>query len=145
MVHSSTRPVPRIGDSTAALGTTATRLGRTSGQLAPPDQNPAWTSRVGAATSRGVANFDRNSTGPYPASNYVTIDHGNGFTTQYYHLRRDSLLVGVGSVVSRGQKIAEMASSGNSTNPHLHWGVYYHGMQVEPGVGMSQYMAAPLT
>jgi hypothetical protein len=89
--------------------------------------------------------YDRNSTAPYPPSNYVTIDHGNGFTTTYYHLRLNTVAVSEGDVVVKGQKIGEMGSSGSSTNPHLHWGVYYHGMQVEPAVNYLSYFSSSMS
>ena len=52
--------------------------------------------------------------------------------TYYYHLRRDSVAVEVGDVVTRGQLVGLMGSSGNSSDAHLHWSVYYKGMRVEP-------------
>jgi murein DD-endopeptidase MepM/ murein hydrolase activator NlpD len=55
--------------------------------------------------------------------NYIEIDHANGQRTAYYHLKKGSLLVTKGQKVKRGQKIAEVGSSGNSAGPHLHFGV----------------------
>jgi hypothetical protein len=71
--------------------------------------------------------FDRNTAenqqSPYP--NYITIDHGNDLISRYLHLKKNSLLVNVGDTVSAGQKIAEVGSSGNSTDAHLHFEVFY--------------------
>ncbi len=55
--------------------------------------------------------------------NYVYIQHANGRVTIYAHLKRWSVIPNVGTVVSCGQKLGEVGSSGNSTGPHLHFQV----------------------
>ena len=52
----------------------------------------------------------------------ITVDHGNGFTTRYAHLSQVS--VTQGQAVNRGQQIGVSGSTGNSTGPHLHFGLY---------------------
>jgi murein DD-endopeptidase MepM/ murein hydrolase activator NlpD len=62
--------------------------------------------------------------------NMVEVDHGNDIVTRYAHASR--LLVKVGQVVRRGDKIAEVGSTGRSTGNHLHFEVRYKGMAQNP-------------
>jgi murein DD-endopeptidase MepM/ murein hydrolase activator NlpD len=55
----------------------------------------------------------------------ITIDHGNGLTTRYGHLSQ--LLVTPGQYVGRGEEIAISGNTGNSSGPHLHFGLYLSG------------------
>ncbi|HEV8604442.1 MAG TPA: peptidoglycan DD-metalloendopeptidase family protein [Tepidisphaeraceae bacterium] len=77
---------------------------------------------------------DHNTEALNQPANYVTIDHGGGWSTTYVHLARNSVIVHVGDVVAAGDQVGLMGSSGNSTGEHLHWGVYYNGALVEPMV-----------
>lgn len=61
---------------------------------------------------------------------YVEIDHGNGFHTVYGHMSR--VLVVSGEVVSPGQQIGLMGSTGRSTGPHLHFEIRYQGVAQNP-------------
>ena len=55
------------------------------------------------------------------AGNYVLIRHANGEHSLYAHLHQGSVRVSVGDTVSAGAQIGEAGSSGNSTEPHLHF------------------------
>ena len=60
----------------------------------------------------------------------VEIDHGNGLVTRYGHNKVN--LVKVGDVVSKGQVIAKMGSTGRSTGNHVHFEVLKQGRAVDP-------------
>ncbi|PYK13308.1 MAG: hypothetical protein DME65_02230 [Verrucomicrobia bacterium] len=55
--------------------------------------------------------------------NYVMIDHGKNEYSLYAHLQPGSVRVHVGDQVKAGDVIATLGSSGNSTEPHLHFHV----------------------
>ena len=55
-----------------------------------------------------------------PAGNYVSIEIAPGRFVLLAHAQRGSLLVKPGDVVKRGQPIARVGNSGNTTEPHLH-------------------------
>jgi murein DD-endopeptidase MepM/ murein hydrolase activator NlpD len=60
---------------------------------------------------------------------YIILRH-SGFQTLYGHLSRFS--VEKGESVAQGRKIGEVGSTGVSTGPHLHFGVYVKGEPVDP-------------
>jgi murein DD-endopeptidase MepM/ murein hydrolase activator NlpD len=60
----------------------------------------------------------------------IEVDHSNGLVTRYAHAQRR--LVKMGDVVMKGNKIAEVGSTGRSTGAHLHFEVLHRGVPQNP-------------
>ena len=61
---------------------------------------------------------------------YVQIDHGYGIETFYGH--NSKILLHLGEHVVRGQEISLSGDTGNSTGPHVHFGLHYRGLPTNP-------------
>ncbi|WP_100656582.1 M23 family metallopeptidase [Alteromonas flava] len=66
----------------------------------------------------------------YGYGNLVEIDHGNGLVSRYGH--NEEIKVIIGDVVTKGQQIAVMGSTGRSTGAHVHYEVLREGQQIDP-------------
>lgn len=62
--------------------------------------------------------------------NYVLIDHGNGYTTSFSHMKK--YMVKKGDRVERGQLIGLVGNSGRSTGPHLHYEIALNNKPINP-------------
>ena len=60
----------------------------------------------------------------------IEINHGNGYSTRYGHAKE--VLVKVGDIVHRAQRVGLVGSTGRSTGPHVHYEVLSKGRQVNP-------------
>lgn len=87
-------------------------------------------SAVVAPAAGRIALVGRVSEGFRVHGNVVGIDHGQGVTSIMMHLNR--IDVREGDLVKAGQKIGGVGSTGAATGPHLHWGLYVHGLAVDP-------------
>ena len=96
--------------------------------LAAPEGTPIYASRTGVVTA---ATFGKS------AGYYVSINHGDGFSSIYMHMTRYT--VSKGQAVSAGQVIGYVGSTGVSTGPHLHFGISYNGSYVNPAHYVSLY------
>ena len=67
--------------------------------------------------------------------NGVLLDHGNGWTSQYCHLRKGSVAVQRGQRVTVGQPLGKVGLSGKTNFPHLHFQLKRDGAVVDPFTG----------
>jgi murein DD-endopeptidase MepM/ murein hydrolase activator NlpD len=88
---------------------------------AAPTGTPVYASGDGRVTESGYS----RSTG-----NYVTVQHGDEFTTRYLHLHKR--LVVAGQKVSQGQPIGKVGATGLATGPHLHYEFLVRGVHRNP-------------
>jgi len=79
------------------------------------------------ATASGVVSWSGKR---YGYGNLIEIDHGNGFKTRFGHNK--TILVKVGDVVTKGDVIAKMGSTGRSTGPHVHYEILRNNSQINP-------------
>lgn len=89
--------------------------------LALPEGSPIY------AADSGTVYFSGNGGG---YGNMLKLDHGNGMQTYYAHCSR--LIASEGQQVNRGELIALVGSTGNSTGPHLHFEVIINGSCTDP-------------
>ena len=62
--------------------------------------------------------------------NATIIDHGQGIYSGFWH--QEESYVSVGDLVTAGQLIGKIGSTGRVTGPHLHWEIWVNGVQVDP-------------
>lgn len=90
--------------------------------LAASGGTPIYASKSGTVTTAAYAQ--------YSWGNYVVINHGDGYSTLYAHMRYYA--VSVGEHVNQGDVIGYVGTTGNSTGNHLHFNVYYNGSLQNP-------------
>ena len=79
------------------------------------------------AAAKGVVSFAGVKSG---YGNCIEIDHGNGLLTRYAHM--SAFRAVIGQLVSAGDAIGAIGSTGRSTGPHLHFEVRINGNPVNP-------------
>lgn len=85
----------------------------------------------------------REALGGRSCGNGIRLDHGDGWSTWYCHLRRGSLMVQEGDPVEAGQAMALVGLSGETTFPHLHFDVRQGDRVVDPFVGIGGQDCGP--
>lgn len=69
---------------------------------------------------------------PKDGGNVVTVDHGDGWTTAYAHLREGSIAVRPGERVAKGQRLGVIGLSGRTEFPHVHFEIRRNGRAIDP-------------
>ena len=88
---------------------------------------PAKTGEDIIAVANGVVVVSEKQSA---LGNVIEINHGDGMRTIYAHNSKN--IVTVGTAVSKGDKIAEVGSTGRSTGPHVHFQVNKDGKAINP-------------
>jgi len=66
----------------------------------------------------------------YLTGGTIVLDHGHGVSSTFLHLSR--IDVNVGDRIAQGQTIGAVGASGRTTGPHLHWGMNWFDVRVDP-------------
>ena len=72
----------------------------------------------------------------YLTGGTLLIDHGHGISSNFLHLSR--IDVKVGDRVEQGQAVAAVGSTGRSTGPHLHWGMNWFDVRIDPQLALER-------
>lgn len=80
------------------------------------------------APAGGIVSFA--DPGLYLTGGTVVLDHGHGVSSNFLHLSR--IDVRVGERVDQGQVLGAVGATGRATGPHLHWGVNWFDVRVDP-------------
>ncbi|MFC1492914.1 peptidoglycan DD-metalloendopeptidase family protein [candidate division KSB1 bacterium] len=87
------------------------------------------------ATADGIVSKIENNANADNLGRYIKIDHNSGkygYESIYGHLSKVEPGLKVGSVIKRGDKIAESGKTGRVTAPHLHYGLIFYGKKIDP-------------
>ncbi len=139
----------RVSSTNTSVATAGSKSGPSIGiSFAYPVSSPVISSRFGQrwgrkhqgvdfsaptgtniyASAAGTITFAGWNSGGY--GYLVIISHGNGVQTYYGHC--SSILCSVGQTVSKGDLIAKVGSTGNSTGPHCHFEIRVNGVAYNP-------------
>jgi len=77
------------------------------------------------AVNDGLFDREKQSDTAKKLGNYIAVAHNNKLYTYYGHLKNGSINVQIGDTLLPGSVIAKVGSSGNSSDPHLHFELWY--------------------
>lgn len=80
------------------------------------------------APAAGVVTFANPDL--YLTGGTVLLDHGHGVSSNFLHLSR--IDVQAGDRVAQGQVIGAVGATGRATGPHLHWGMNWFDVRIDP-------------
>lgn len=66
----------------------------------------------------------------YLTGGTVLLDHGHGVSSNFLHMSR--IDVAVGDRVEQGQVLGAVGATGRATGPHLHWGMSWFDVRIDP-------------
>ena len=102
-----------------------------AGMPAAPHAGTDFASPIGTPVISPAAGIVRLASGPFTLEgNLVMVDHGMGLVSAFLHLSR--IDVKVGDVVKQGQRLGAVGGTGRATGPHLHWGLTWTDVRVDP-------------
>ncbi len=114
--------IANIAEMNLGVPVTAAAAGQVRGMRDGMTDVSVWAGGVNAIRGRECGNG-------------VVIDHGNGWESQYCHLRRGSVRVGRGDRVEQGTVLGEIGMSGLAEFPHVHFEIRKDGEPVDPLIG----------
>lgn len=91
------------------------------------------------APAAGIVTFAKP--GLYLTGGTVLLDHGHGVSSNFLHLSR--LDVRVGDRIEQGQVIGAVGATGRATGPHLHWGMNWFDVRIDPLLLLEKAGATP--
>lgn len=95
--------------------------GHSGMDIAAPDGTPVLAPASGVVTLADDL---------YITGGTVLLDHGHGVSSNFLHLSR--IDVETGDIVQQGQRIGLVGATGRATGPHLHWGMNWFDVRVDP-------------
>lgn len=93
---------------------------------------PVYSVLPGTVTEAGRGN-----------NTFVSIAHDDGAVAQYLHMELGDILVKVGDVVTKGQRIGSIGNAGDSTGPHLDFRVYIDGVDLSQHKEIEAALTSP--
>ncbi|QQP99619.1 M23 family metallopeptidase [Lysobacter enzymogenes] len=77
----------------------------------------------------------------YLTGGTVLLDHGHGISSNFLHLSR--IDAKVGDRIAQGQVIGAVGATGRATGPHLHWGMNWFDVRIDPLLVLERAKTAP--
>ena len=100
--------------------------------IAAPDGTPVKAPASGRITFAGDL---------YLTGGTILLDHGHGISSNFLHLSR--MDVQPGDEVEQGQVLGAVGSTGRATGPHLHWGMNWFDVRIDPLLVLGEAAARP--
>lgn len=93
------------------------------------------------APAAGVVSFAAADL--YLTGGTVLLDHGHGISSNFLHLSR--IDVKVGDRLRQGQTLGAVGATGRATGPHLHWGMNWFDVRIDPLLALEPERNRPVS